>query len=615
MVLFVTVSLLVLSSAQSCRDCHGRQLGACTALESSTDMGWSDTWSFLARIWTDPNRPDFIRWQIVGKALGIVVNVGLGVYLNLTIKSMTNALAALDTSAFRVAFKRFLCVALCFLPQRWFDIWDYWCITIKWRGFLVSSGLDQFFQNDNYYHVAQKYRDLDDAGLRISRDMTDFVEDSFEVIDDWFKKALKVGMHGWLLYSIQPSWCLVTVSYAVLGTSALLWTFAGTLTEKRMVRIETASLFMKTMVQVNEYDESIAFSKAHDREKAVCFRKFHRYQDSLWDNGSAEILPALCYYLLVKLSSGLPYFMAAWVFLDPSFGTTMTMGDLSSAVRSTNTIMEAVLIKSREIQRIARVKAKTSRILELERAMNRLDADKEKELDQLPRTKTTDSSKFQINIKNVTVSTPNGHVLVKDLDLKIPRGMSVLIMGPSGCGKSSVLRSILGLWKPGAGSIEIPDRDNAMFLPQSVYIPDCQKEKNTLRSQVLFPKDDPMIEDSAVKDVLEQVNLGKLLGPDGVRTADNWRSRLSGGEKQRLAMSRLLLAKPPLAFLDEASSALDFENERLLYEALKSRGATYVSVAHKLSLRKYHSHILDLKLGGDWTFYESPEYHRELKQH
>merc|ERR1711964_747053 len=105
--------------------------------------------------------------------------------------------------------------------------------------------------------------------------------------------------------------------------------------------------------------------------------------------------------------------------------------------------------------------------------------------------------------------------------------------------------------------------------------------------------------------VLRKVNMAHMMTSLGLYSCDDWRKRLSGGEKQRLAMARLLLARPKMAFLDEATSALDADNERLLYETLQARGATYVSVGHKAELFKYHSHVLELQKGGSWVFRRS----------
>merc|ERR1711964_254466 len=143
-----------------------------------------------------------------------------------------------------------------------------------------------------------------------------------------------------------------------------------------------------------------------------------------------------------------------------------------------------------------------------------------------------------------------------------------------------------------------------MFLPQNPYIPELPLEKNSLRTQLLFPRVHGGSSDAELEQVLTRVNLGHLMGSEGVHTCDDWRKRLSGGEKQRLAMARILLAKPKMAFLDEATSALDSENEKLLYRTLQQNGSTYVSVGHKQELFRYHSHVLELQHGGAWNFRE-----------
>lgn len=148
-----------------------------------------------------------------------------------------------------------------------------------------------------------------------------------------------------------------------------------------------------------------------------------------------------------------------------------------------------------------------------------------------------------------------------------------------------------------------------MFLPQNPYIPDIPLHMNTLRTQCVFPRILADNSDTELQMVLQKVNMAHMMNKvDGIYTCDDWRKRLSGGEKQRLAMARLLLAAPKFCFLDEATSALDSDNERLLYSTLQQREASYVSVGHKQELYQYHSHVLELMPGGGWDFYRSEEY-------
>merc|ERR1712000_277479 len=128
-------------------------------------------------------------------------------------------------------------------------------------------------------------------------------------------------------------------------------------------------------------------------------------------------------------------------------------------------------------------------------------------------TKSSDNGDMrpEIIIQDCSIATPTGKMLVRNLNLIVQNGTSVVIMGPSGVGKSSLLRAIAGLWEPKTGSITLPSNNVPMFLPQNVYIPDIAIEHNSLRAQLLFPNEAVQIEDEALESVLKEVLLGHLM--------------------------------------------------------------------------------------------------------
>merc|ERR1711964_527404 len=208
-------------------------------------------------------------------------------------------------------------------------------------------------------------------------------------------------------------------------------------------------------------------------------------------------------------------------------------------------------------------------------------------------------------VNKLSVALPGSdNLMVENLNLSLRSGESLLIVGPSGVGKSSLLRTICGLWKPQSGSISMPE--SAMFLPQNAYIPDIPLEMNSLEAQIVFPGDGVPSKD--LVPILKRVNLGHLMGTLGIQTCDDWKKRLSNGEKQRLALARLLAKVPEIAFLDESTSALDSENERVFYETLRELGCSYISVGHREGVVKFHDRVLEIQGCGKWSLLSVSEY-------
>ena len=266
-----------------------------------------------------------------------------------------------------------------------------------------------------------------------------------------------------------------------------------------------------------------------------------------------------------------------------------------------------------------------------------------------------------IAFEDVSVGAPEpggGHrLLVERVSMVVEPGRNLLITGPNGSGKTSLLRVLAGLWAPLSGAVTTPSLPAGkagappsgkamMWLPQRPYL-----LQGSLRDQVVYPnvalaesnaarikrerraargagagafsrsaarRSDKAVsssaaeeEDERVKRCLRLAGLGKFVDGTvpgvGLNTRHlEWNDVLSGGERQRIGFARLFYHAPPFAILDEATSAINPDEEGTLYQAVIAQGTTVVSIAHRLELRECHE--LELKLLGDgeggWELHE-----------
>lgn len=208
-----------------------------------------------------------------------------------------------------------------------------------------------------------------------------------------------------------------------------------------------------------------------------------------------------------------------------------------------------------------------------------------------PERSTPLSTPGQIELDAVTFGYQPGHPVLRSLSLTVPPGSVTALVGPSGSGKTTVVRLVSRFWDTQAGTVRVGGVDvrdlrtedligQLAVVSQDVYLFD-----DTMAANIRLGN--PDAEDAEVAEA------ARLAGVDEIaaRLPDGWQTRvgeggtaLSGGERQRVSIARALLKRAPIVLLDEATAALDPENERYVQRSIRQLAdhSTVLLIAHRL---------------------------------
>ena len=197
-----------------------------------------------------------------------------------------------------------------------------------------------------------------------------------------------------------------------------------------------------------------------------------------------------------------------------------------------------------------------------------------------------------VDLQNIYL-TLQGREILKNISLEIPKGNVSVILGPSGAGKSSILKIILGLWRPQKGSVKIEDIDITL-LSEMDMLPVRRKMGIVFQGNALF--DSLTVEENVGYFLYEQNRIPKEEIKEKIETAlsfvnlsgtnDLSPDQLSGGMKKRVAIARAMVFNPEIILFDEPTTGLDPINAKHILDLiarLREQGTTAVVVTHILN--------------------------------
>ena len=301
--------------------------------------------------------------------------------------------------------------------------------------------------------------------------------------------------------------------------------------------------------------------------------------------------------MFTQIGPLLIYFAGGW-FIIHDLDPTLTVGTVTATVALINRLY-------RPVESLLNIQVDFTRSLALfSRIFDYFD--REIAISTPEKTLTPSFEGADIRFYHVRFGYEPEKEILKDIDFTVPASRMYAIVGPSGSGKSTIINLIPRLYDVWGGAVtigrvDVRDMDLTYLRSQiGMVTQDTYLFNGTIRENLLYAKEDATEEEIVAACKAASIHDFILKQPDGYETmVGNRGLKLSGGEKQRLSIARVILKDPKILILDEATSALDSISESAIQEALETlmAGRTSIVIAHRLSTILAADEILVLSGG------------------
>jgi putative ATP-binding cassette transporter len=545
---------------------------------------WRAVWRLLKPYWISEE-----KWKARG-LLATVVTLALAmVYINVLFNEWNrvfyNALENRDFITFKAQLWRFSYLAFIYIAVAIYKIYLTQALEIRWRGWMTRQYMDGWLSRQTYYRIEQT-SSADNPDQRIAEDLKFLTNGSLTLSLGLLSSVVTLVSFIGILWSVSGplsfmlngrDWVIpgymvwFALAYAGIGSLLVAW-IGKPLVQQNFQQQRFEADFRFGLIRIRENAESVALYRGEPQEHAQLDKRFDRIRDNWWQimRTTKRLNVASTFYaqfaIIFPFLVGAPRYFSGAIMLGGLMQISSAFGQVQTAL---SWFIEA-------FSSLAEWKASVNRLSGFHAAV---DAAR----DAPSGIRVERNGAAAVQLAKLTLELPSGLPLTQPLSAGIRAGERILVTGPSGCGKSTLFRAIAGIWPYGDGAIDIPHDASLLFLPQRSYLP-----IGTLRDAVSYPSVQGAYADADILHYFALCRLAHLA--ERLDDADNWSQRLSPGEQQRLAFVRVMLIRPDMVFLDEASSAMDSDTEAALYALLTEElpDSAIVSIAHRETVARYH---------------------------
>ena len=472
-------------------------------------------------------------------------------------------------------------------------------LQVDWRAWIVRHLVERWLSRQRFYHLNITGKEPPNPEYRISDDTRWATEPLVDLGIGLVLAVVGAAAFISILWTVGGSLTLelgslgpitipaymvmVALAYGLLASGLMLWVGAplvGYVGRKN----EAEGYFRFAMMRIRDNAESVALMNGARYEQAVLGRFYEtvvaRWMAMVWQHGRLT---------WITNASGPMIPIVPLLFAAPKYiSGDLTLGQVTQLAAAFVQVQIAISWVVDNYNRVAEWYASARRVMDIVNACEAIDPEIEAISPQPARR--TSGVGAAVRLSGFEIADGNGRPLLSGDDLAARPGEAVHVHGDSSTGKSTLVRVCAGLWPVARGDLTLPDPAQMMILPQKSYLP-----LGSLRGALLYPDPALKLSDERLRAALETMGLAAL----GVRLDEvaRWDQVLSNGERQRLAMARLILHRPRVVILDDALSALEETAQSALIARLRRElpEATIVSLAQRPASPGVHDRQLALE--------------------